>query len=123
MKRERMLQELEKSAEALGLRVSYERLSPEAAPGGLCRVNGEYRVLVDRNATVLDRVNVLLGAVARFPTDDVYLSPEVRKAVQARAEQMTRGAGAEPPPGDGAGRAAAVPIKGEGPVSTEEAIE
>lgn len=92
MKRERMLQELEQAAEALGLRVSYERLSPEANPGGLCRVNGEYRVLVDRHAPVVDRVNVLLGAVARFSTEDVFLSPEVREAVQLRAEKMMRSA-------------------------------
>ena len=105
MKRERMLQELEQAAEALGLRVSYERLSPEAAPGGLCRVNGEYRVLVDRKAPVVDRVNVLLGAVARFSTEDVFLSPEVRQAVQRRAQEMMRTAEPAGSEADEGGRA------------------
>lgn len=88
MKRERMLEELEQAAEALGIKVITERLSPEASPGGLCRVSGEYRVLVDRQVPLLDRINVLIGAVARFPTDDIFLSPELRDAVEKRADEL-----------------------------------
>lgn len=97
MKREKMLQELEEAAGALGLRVSYERLSAEAQPGGLCRVNGQYRVLVDRRAPVLDRVNVLLEAVARFSTEDLYLSPELRQRVTTRAAHIRRAAATAAP--------------------------
>ena len=88
MKRERMLEELEQAAEALHIKVIYERLSPEASPGGLCKVNGEYRVMIDRHLPVQERLYVLLGAVARFSVDDVYLSPEVRKAVELRAAEL-----------------------------------
>ena len=88
MRRERMLEELEQTAEALHVKVIYERLSPEASPGGLCKVNGEYRVMIDRHLPVLERVNVLLGAVARFAVDDLYLSPEVRQAVEQRAAEL-----------------------------------
>lgn len=93
MKRERMLEELEQAAEALNVKIVYERLGPEASPGGLCRVNGEYRVLIDRHLPVLERVNVLLGAVARFATEDIYLSPEVREALERRAEELAAGKG------------------------------
>ena len=88
MKRERMLQELEEAAEALKVKVIYERLTREASPGGLCRVNGEYRVLIDRNVPVLDRISVLQSALARFPIDDIYLSPELRKALELRAAEL-----------------------------------
>jgi len=88
MKRERMLDELEQAAEALHIKVVYERLSPEASPGGLCKVNGEYRVMIDRHLPVLERVNVLLGAVARFSVEGLYLSPEVRQAVEERTAEL-----------------------------------
>ncbi len=88
MKRERMLQELEQVAEALKIKVVYERLTPEASPGGLCKVGGEYRVLIDRHVPLLERLSVLLTAVARFPTDEIFLSPELRTAVERRASEQ-----------------------------------
>ena len=88
MKRERMLEELEQAAEALDIKVVYERLTPEAAPGGLCRVAGEYRVIIDRNVPLLERISVLLSAVARFPTEAIFLSPEVRAAVERRTGEL-----------------------------------
>ncbi len=89
MKRERMLQELETAADALKIKVVYERLTPEASPGGLCKVGGEYRVLIDRHIPLLERLSVLLSAVARFPTEEIFLSPEVRTAVDRRAEELS----------------------------------
>ncbi len=88
MKRERMLEELEQAAEALRIKVIYERLTPEASPGGLCRVAGEYRVLIDRHVPLLERLSVLLSAVARFPTEEIFLSPELRTAVVRRADEL-----------------------------------
>ncbi|MFH2005657.1 MAG: hypothetical protein ABI333_03610 [bacterium] len=88
MKRERMLEELEQAAEALEIKVVYERLTPEASPGGLCRVGGEYRVIIDRHTPVPDRIGVLLAAIARFPTEGIFLSPKVRAAVERRAGEL-----------------------------------
>lgn len=88
MKRERMLEELEQAAEALKIKVVYERLTPEATPGGLCKVEGEYRVLIDRHVPLLERLSVLLSAVARFRTEEIFLSPELRAAVHRRADEL-----------------------------------
>ncbi len=88
MKRELMLQELEQAADALRIKVVYERLTPEASPGGLCKVGGEYRVLIDRHVPLLERLSVLLSAVARFPTDEIFLSPELRAALVRRADEL-----------------------------------
>jgi len=82
------LQELEQAAEALKIKVVYERLTPEASPGGLCRVGGEYRVLIDRHVPMLERLSVLLSAVARFATEEIFLSPELRAAVDRRAGEL-----------------------------------
>lgn len=88
MKREKMLEELEKAADSLRLKVVTERLSKDAVPGGLCRVRGEYRVLIDRHATLDDRIGVLLDALARFSTEKIYVSPEVRDAIEQRAARV-----------------------------------
>jgi len=88
MKRERMLGELEDAARTLGIKVIIERLSPEASPGGLCRVGGEYRVLVDKHLPIIERITVLVSALARFSTEDIFLSPEVRVALERRAAEL-----------------------------------
>jgi len=88
MKREKMLEELEQAAAALQIKVIYERLTPEASPGGLCKVGGEYRILIDRSTPLLERLSVLLSAVARFPTEEIFLSPELRAAVARRATEL-----------------------------------
>lgn len=95
MKRERMLEELEEAARTLGIKVVSERLSPEASPGGLCRVGGEYRVLLDRHLPLIERVNVLVGSLARFSTEGIFLSPEVREALERRAAELAAEVDAE----------------------------
>jgi hypothetical protein len=104
-----MLEELEQAAEALQIKVIYERLSPEASPGGLCRVQGEYRVMIDRHLPVLERVNVLVGALARFSTEGLYLSPELRDRLGQRAAELQ----AETAPGEESEKKAAV-VRGNG---------
>ncbi len=39
----------------------------ESSAGDLCRVNGEYRVLVDRRSPLVERIGVLLGALGQAP--------------------------------------------------------
>jgi hypothetical protein len=36
----------------------------------------------------VDQLGVLLRAVARFPTDDLFLSPEVRAQVEQKAAEL-----------------------------------
>ena len=66
MKPEVLLELLESAAEQLKIRVSYEPLQTSVVPGGLCRVKGEYRVIVDKRASAEERVSTLAGAIARM---------------------------------------------------------
>ena len=66
MKPESMLPALEELATNLGVRVSYEKLRAGFGMGGLCRVKGEYRVIIDRRATAHDRVAMLARSLARL---------------------------------------------------------
>ena len=79
------LQELESVAEKKKIRVSYESIGGELGAGGLCKVKGEHRVIVDKRATDGEKVTVLATALARFELDDVFISEELRALIQRHA--------------------------------------
>jgi hypothetical protein len=65
MKPEVVLELLEAAAEQLHVRVSYEQLQTSVVHGGLCRVKGEYRIIVDKRASGEERVTTLATALAQ----------------------------------------------------------
>jgi hypothetical protein len=80
VKAEDQLRELEEVAAKKSIKVTYEALH-DAGAGGLCKVKGEWRVLIDKRAAAGDRVSVLAAALAKFPLEDVYMSETVRELV------------------------------------------
>jgi hypothetical protein len=82
MKSDVMLDLLEGAAEQLGIKVSYEPLQTSGIQtglrGGLCRVKGTYRVIIDKRATNEERVTTLATAIAGFNTKDLELPQQVR---------------------------------------------
>ena len=66
MKPEILLELLEAAAEQLQVRVSYEPLQTSVVHGGLCRVKGEYRIIVDKRASAEERVTTLATALAQM---------------------------------------------------------
>ncbi len=85
MKIDDTLRELETVADKKGIRVAYEALTGEVGAGGLCKVKGEYRIIVDKRATVGERVTVLAQALSGFSLDDVFVAPEVRELIAKSA--------------------------------------
>jgi hypothetical protein len=75
MKPEVALEQLEAYAEQLKVRVSYEPLQASVVHGGLCRVKGEYRIIVDKRATAEERVTTVATALV-----------QVRRAAAARGD-------------------------------------
>ena len=66
MKPKDMLNELESAASSLGVKVSYESIASSVMRGGLCKVKGQYRVILDKRLTPEERVNTLAESLARF---------------------------------------------------------
>ncbi len=83
-----MLQELESVAEQLSAKVSYENLSATVGHGGLCRVKGQYRVIIDKRASAHERALTLAYSLAQLDTSQVFLSPKVRKIVDYYASVL-----------------------------------
>lgn len=82
MKPEVMVELLENAAEQLGIKVSYEPLQTSGIQtglrGGLCRVKGTYRIIIDKRATNEERMTTLATAIAAFDTAELELSQKVR---------------------------------------------
>jgi hypothetical protein len=82
MKAEQITEALEQAAGQLGIKVRYEAMTGDAGgAGGLCKIHGQWTVLVDRRSTPSDRAAVLAEALAGFDIESVYLPPQVREAV------------------------------------------
>jgi hypothetical protein len=73
------LVKLEQACQALGVAVSYESLTASVGLGGLCRVKGKYRVIIEKRASPQERAVTLAEALSRL--DLGSLSPELRRLV------------------------------------------
>lgn len=86
MKPDVVLEVLEAAAEQLGIKVSYETLQmagiATGLKGGLCRVKGERRIIVDKRATSEERVTTLATALAGLDTKELELPPKVREVLR-----------------------------------------
>jgi hypothetical protein len=82
MKPEAMLELLEAVAAQLSIKVSYEPLQASVGHGGLCRVKGQYRVIIDKRAVSDERVTTLAGALAGFDTAALSMPKPVRALLQ-----------------------------------------
>ncbi len=82
MKPEVVLELLETTADQLGVRVSYEPLQHSVVNGGLCRVKGQYRIIVDKRATSEERVVTLATALATFDTSELELPNHIREVLR-----------------------------------------
>lgn len=81
MKPQDMLAELEGVAQALDIKVSYEALASSVGGGGLCRVKGVYRVIIDKRCATGERVSTLAEALSRFDTSALELSADARSLI------------------------------------------
>jgi len=85
MKPEQITETLEQAAAHLGIRVRYETMTGDTAGGGgLCKVKGEWCVIVDRKTPPAERAALLIDALAGFDTDEVFLPPQIREAIAAK---------------------------------------
>jgi hypothetical protein len=98
MKPEVLLELLESAAERLTVRVSYEPLQTSVVHGGLCRVKGEYRIIVDKRASAEERVTTLATALAQVTkltqqeAVTLTLPPKVREVLRMHEPAPARSA-------------------------------
>ncbi|OGP86334.1 MAG: hypothetical protein A2Z08_04095 [Deltaproteobacteria bacterium RBG_16_54_11] len=81
MQSRQVLEHLEDLAERLGVEIVYQKLGEEefSVRGGLCKVNGSFKVFIDRSKPVEDRIKILAHGLSSFDTEEVYLFPYIRE--------------------------------------------
>lgn len=80
-----LLETLEATLAALDVSVSYESIGAKVLAGGLCRVKGAYRVIIDRRTAPPERVEILASALSRFDTSAIELDPAVAALIETHA--------------------------------------
>ncbi len=103
MKPEQITDALEQAAAQMGVSVRYEAMTGDSAgAGGLCKIRGEWTVIMDRKATPSDRAAMLVEALSEFDVDTVYLPPEIRQVLNKRRAAIQASAPENTPAGEGA---------------------
>jgi hypothetical protein len=92
MKAEQLTEILETAAGQLGVKVRYETLvaSGPTGGGGLCKIKGDWCVIIDKKTAPSERASILCDALATMDTDGIYLPPKVREMVAQRRATLTR---------------------------------
>ena len=76
-----MLRELESLAAELAIEVRYEHIE---GMGGLCRYGGKAYLIMPIDLPRVQRIDALVDALARQPTDEIFLRPDVRNLLESR---------------------------------------
>ena len=92
MKAEQLTEILEAAASQLGVKVHYENLvaSGPTGGGGLCKVKGEWRVIIDKKTAPSERASILADALASVDTESIFLPPKVRELLAQRRAAKPR---------------------------------
>ncbi len=75
------LQLLEELAERLGIRVLYESLTVYGSfrIGGYCLLRGQEYLIINKKASVQEKIQVLTYNLKRCDLSEIYLVPALRK--------------------------------------------
>ena len=84
MEKELLLSQLEELAGKLGIAIRYENVTTEesSGSGGLCRLKGEYVLIIHSQAAVEEKIRILLKALKPFPIGDIYVKPVIRELLE-----------------------------------------
>jgi hypothetical protein len=92
MKSEQLTEILETAAGQIGVKVRYENLvsSGPTGGGGLCKIKGDWCVIIDKKTAPSERASILCDALATMDTDGIFLPPKVREMVAQRRASLTK---------------------------------
>ena len=85
-----ILNYLEELAEKLEILVRDENINIEesSSPGGLCRVERQYVVILNSKALVKEKIQVMIAALQQFDLSDLYVKPVIRELLDGYKEAL-----------------------------------
>jgi hypothetical protein len=90
LKNEVLLNQLEELAERLEIPVRYENITTEdsSGTGGLCRIKGEYVLMIHSRLAVKEKVQVIITALKKFDLSEIYIKPALRELLEKCEESQ-----------------------------------
>jgi hypothetical protein len=84
-----VLEYLEDLAERLGVEIVYQKLGEEefSVKGGLCKINGTFKIFIDRTKSLEDQITIVAQGLSSFDTEEVYLFPYIRDFLEKARRQ------------------------------------
>jgi len=88
MNDEILLGQFEELADKLEILVRDENINIEESfsPGGFCRVEGKYVIILNSKATVKEKIQVMIKALQQFDLRDMYIKPVIRELLEGYSE-------------------------------------
>ena len=83
-----LLSQLEELAEKLGILVRDENINIEesSSPGGLCRIEGKYVIILNSKTTVKEKIQVMINALQQFDVSEIYIKPAIPELLEGYKE-------------------------------------
>ena len=79
-----LINQLEELAGKLGIAIRYENLNAEesSGAGGLCRLKGNYVLILHSQAAAEEKVRIITEALRQFHLGDLYIKPAIRELLE-----------------------------------------
>ena len=83
-----ILHYLEELAEKLEILVRDENINMEESfsSGGLCRIEGQYVIILNSKASMKEKIQVMITALQQFDLRDMYIKPVIRELLDVYKE-------------------------------------
>ena len=88
-----LINQLEELAGKLGIEIRYGNIPGEEShrTGGLCRVKGQYILIIHSRLTVKEKIVVITKTLKGFEMDDLYVIPVIRELLDKSKEPERKG--------------------------------
>jgi len=84
------LSQLEELADKLGIPIRYEKIEDELRnAGGLCRIEDKYVMIIPIQATVKEKLQLMIRGLRRFDLESIYVKPAIRKLLQIEEQNFS----------------------------------
>ena len=85
-----LLNQLEELVGKLGIEIRYGNIPGEEShrTGGLCRVKGQYVLIIHSRLTVKEKIEVVIKTLREFEMGDVYVIPFIRELLYKSGEKI-----------------------------------
>jgi len=86
-----IIEELEELTKTFGVQIRHEAIKQDEdlvkVVGGLCLLRGQYVLIINSKATMMERISTLATALKHFDLDHIYLRPVFREILDKIPEQ------------------------------------